>query len=806
MIRGILEDLRYAFRQLGKSPGFTTVAVVTLALGIGACAAIFSVVNSVLLRPLAFPEPDRVVAVTETFLPRFPEFSTAPGKYFVWQKQSKTIARFAAIRGASYNLTGKGEPVRLEAARLTASVLETYQVTPLLGRNFTAEEDTPGKNDVVILSHGLWQRQFGGRPDVLSQTIQLDGRSHTVVGVMPRQSPLPQKAEIFAPMAFADNDRTNFGGHFVRTFGRLAPGVTVEQASSEMNLIADRIGQQYPEAKGWALKLAPMLEQAVGEVRPILLSLLGAVGLLLLIACANVANLLLARATGRSREIAVRLALGASSGRIVRQLLVESLVLAVLGGLLGVLVAQGGLQAMLAMAPESLPRAKDIAVDGRALGFTFALALVTGVAFGLVPAFQASRVQLQETLKESSRSTSEGGRKQRLRGALVVGEVAVALTLLAGAGLLMRSFALLASVSPGFQAPGALVASVNLPGQKYQGGERKTAFLDQVLARLAALPGVVVVGAAQHVPFAGGQEMRGVEIEGRKTVDVQSMPVTNHYTVTAGYFRAMGIPLLRGRAFAESDRASTTRVAIINENMARKLFPGEDPLGKRITISNGPDRWRQIVGIAGDVKPDKLDGVVPLQTYEPYAQQPGTNINLVLRSAAEDGGASGGLPAAVRAAVHGVDPEQPVAKIRPMTDVVAESIGRQRFAMFLFAVFSGVALFLAAIGIYGVMAYSVSQRTAEIGIRMSLGAQTGDVLRLVMGQGGRLIALGIGTGLLLALGLTRLLDSMLFGVPTYDPPTFVAIAMVLATVAAAACLVPAGRATRVDPLTALRDK
>jgi putative ABC transport system permease protein len=739
------------------------------------------------------------MVVRETFLPRLPEFSVASGKYFVWQKEGRSFESLAAHAGGTYNLTGYGEPARLVGMRMTANALPTLRVQPALGRNFTAEEDTPGKETVAILSHGLWQRQFGGRPDVLGQRIQLDGRTFTIIGVMPARSPLPETTEIVTPIAFNNDDRQNFGGHSTSVYGRLAPGVTLEQARSELTALNERIGQQNPSGKGWGIKMMPALEAIVGEVQPVLISLLGAVGLLLLIACANVANLLLARATARSREIAVRAALGAGRGRIIRQLLVESVLLGVLGGAVGILVAEGGLAALMAFAPPSLPRASEVAVDGRAFAFAAALALLTGVAFGLAPALQATRMDLNNTLKESGRSAGASGGKHRLRATLVVVELAVALVLLAGAGLLMRSFTRLANVSPGFRPEGAVVTTASLPRAKYETPPQQAAFATEAVRQLATIPGVRAVGLAQRLPFAGGQEHRGFTIQGRPPATVAEMAITNHYTVSGDYFAAMGIPLLRGRVFDSRDGEKTPRVALINASIARKFFPGEDPIGKRLNITNGPDTWREIVGVVGDIKNRSLDAEVTLQTYEPFTQQPSRSVAAVLRA----DGPPPGL-ATVAAALHSIDPDLPVMRVRPLSEVVAESIARQRFAMLLFAVFSGTAVVLACIGIYGVMAYSVSQRTGEIGIRMALGAQPADILRLVLRQGGRLIALGLGAGLAGALVLTRFLESMLFGVSTYDPPTFAAIAVLLGLVAVLACALPARRATKVTPMSALR--
>jgi putative ABC transport system permease protein len=799
----IMNDIRFALRQLAKAPGFTAVALLTLAIGIGACAAIFSVVDGVLLRPLPFPEPDRVVVVRETFLPRLPEFGVASGKYPVWQQQASSFESLAASAVDAYNLTGtSGEPVRLDAIRMTANTLPTYRVQPELGRNFSPDEDEPDRDNVVLLSHGLWQRQFGGRTDMLGQSILLDGRAFTVIGILPATSPLPSHVDIFTPLALDDEDRRNFGLHKTSVFGRLRVGVTVDQAQAELAVISERIGQQYG-ARGWGVMVRPMLDYAVSEVRPVLRALLGAVGLLLLIACANVANLLLARATSRSKELAVRAALGANRGRIVRQLLIESVLLSLLGGALGMLVAEGGLAALLALAPSNLPRATEVGIDARVLAFTVVLALCTGLAFGMAPAFRAAAFDLNRSLKESGRGASEGGRRQRLRGALVVAEVAVALMLLAGAGLLMHSFARLQNVSPGFRPEDAIAVTLSLPPTKYSSDAEEAAFASQAATALGALRGVTSVGVTQRLPFGGSQEPRGLTIAGSPPVASRDLlPITNHYTVGADYLRAMGIPLLRGRTFDARDIASGARVALVNEAVAKKLFAGEDPIGQRISVTNGPDTWREVVGVVGDIKNQSLDGEVTFQSYEPFAQHPGTALTFVLRTA----GPVPGLAAAIRSTIYALDPEQPVARIRPLADYVAQSIARQRFAMLLFAVFSAVAVLLAAIGIYGVMAYAVSQRANEIGIRMALGAQSGDVLRLVVGQGGRLVGLGLLVGVAAALATSRLLESMLFGVCARDPATFLAIVALLALVAAVACLLPARRASRVDPMTVLRSE
>jgi putative ABC transport system permease protein len=798
----MMNDLRFAARQLVRAPGFTALALLTIALGIGACTAIFSVVNAVLLRPLPYPESDRLVVIRETNLPQFPEFSVAPGQYFSWLEQSTSWQSLAAFQRASYNLTGRGEPQLLMVQRVTASYLPTLRIQPALGRNFTLENETPGRDQVVILTHGFWQRQLGGRADVLGQVLQLDGRPFTVIGVMPASFQDDVRNQVYTPASYDAEDRAQHDAHYISVIGRLKPGLSLEQARSEMTVVADRLARELPDSnKGWGVKLSPMLEFAVGQVRPVLLALLGAVGFLLLIACANVANLLLVRATARAKEIAVRGALGAGRGRIVRQLLTESLLLSVLGGLLGVAVAYAGVSALLSLAPPDLPRAQEVSVDLGALAFSIGLAFLTGTAFGLVPALQVTRLDLQQTLKQGGRGATEGAHRHRLRGALVVGELAIALVLLVGAGLLMRSFVRLQQVDVGFQPDNALTMRVSLPDAKYKTPAEQTTFIDQVLRQLAAIPGVQAVGATQVVPLSGSDYNLAFSIQGRPPVTPQDMPSTNYYAVSPGYFRAMGIQLVRGRLLEPTDRADTTPVAVINETMARKYFPGEDPLGKQINITNG-DSWRRIVGIVRDVRQYDLERPFTVQSYEPVAQKPFDRLNFVIRTA----GPQAGLPAAIRAAVYQVDRSQPVASIRPLTELVARSMSRHRFAMILFGVFSAAALLLAGIGIYGVMAYTVRQRTGEIGVRIALGARTADVLGLVFRQGGRLLALGLAAGIAGALLLTRFLSALLFGVSAQDPLTFAAIACLLTFSAALACLLPARRALAVDPMTALRSE
>jgi putative ABC transport system permease protein len=797
-----MHDLRFACRQLAQSPGFTAVAVLTLALGIGACTAIFTVADGVLLRPIAYPESERLMVVHETFLPEYPEFSVSPANFRDYAGQADSFEGMAAIRDVGYSLTGEGEPVRLIAQRVTARYFELLRSPPALGRGFTADDDLAGKNAVVVLSHRLWQRRFGGRPDILNSTIRLDDQPHTVVGVMPPGFQRGGATELWAPMAFSDREAQQRGAHYLNMIGRLKPGVTSAQAQVQLETIARRLSAQYPDTnKNWGVRALPMLEYYTRGMRPALFTLLGAVGLLLLIACANLANLLLARATTRQRETAIRAALGAGRGRLLRQLLTESLVLAALGGGAGVLLAVGGLRVLLAFAPANLPRLAEVSLDAGVLAFTAGVALLTGLAFGLAPAWQSLRVNLVEALKDGARGGGAAARRHGLRGALVVAEIALALMLLAGAGLLLRSFGRLISTSPGFEPRGAVAIFIDLPRQAYGKPEKCNVFAEALLARFRALPGVTHAGLTHVLPFSGDDYILGLEIEG-KPVPKSDLPSTNYFAATPGYFQAMGIPLLRGRDFTDADRTGSTRVVIVSQALAAAHFPGRDPLGQRISVTQGPQTWREIVGVAGDVKHYGIDAPTAPQTYEPFAQEPFPNLSFVVRTA--DPAAATTLAAALRREVRAVDPALPIARLEPLTGLVAGSLAQQRFALTLFGVFAGLALMLAAIGVYGVMACAVAQRTNEFGVRLALGAQPGDVLRLVAIHAARLVTLGLALGFAGTLAAGRLIASQLYLTSTRDPLVFAVIGLVLAAVAALACWLPARRATRVDPIIALR--
>ncbi len=801
-----MTDLRYALRQLLKNPGFTVVAILTLALGIGACSAIFSVVNGVLLRPLDYPNADRIVVIRESQPPEFPEFSTAPPNYIDWTQQAKSFEGITAYTNAQLNLTGEGEPQRLTGMRATANYFDVYGVKPFLGRWFSAEEDARGKNHVVILSHSFWQRVFGGAANVINRDLQLNGEPYSVIGIAPPGFGQQNKTEVWTPMAFKPEEISNDGrgGHYVSTAARLRPGVTVAQADAEMRVIAAQLARQYPDTnKGWTVFVMSMLDYSVRNVRVVLYTLFGAVGCVLLIACANIANLLLARATARHREISIRAALGAGRGRLVRQFLTESVLLAFCGGVAGLILAHWGLAALLALAPATLPRAATIHLDGTVVAFSLALSLLTGVIFGAAPAWLAAHTDVNEALKQGARGSTEGGARGGFRSALVILELAFALVLLGGAGLLARSFMQLTHVDPGFNPENATVLRLSLPEKKYAKPEQQAAFVDSLVERLQALPGVQATGVTHAMPLIGDWVMV-FAIDGRPALPLNEWPSANYYSVTPEYFRAMGIRLARGRVFTGRDDARAPRVAIINETLAHQFFPNEDPIGKRINIPLGAPGeltvWREIVGIVDDIKQYGVDKQTTSQCYEPFAQSPFDTLNVVVRTS----GSPSAMLSALRPEVYAVDKDQPIGSIRPLLEIMAEKISQQRFAMTLLSVFSIVALVIAAVGIYGVMAYSVVQRTGEIGIRMALGAQTRDVLRLVLAQAGKLVGLGLVTGLVATFVVARAMTSILYRTSTHDPLTLASITILLAAVALVACLLPARRATKVDPIVALR--
>jgi putative ABC transport system permease protein len=792
----LVQDLRHGARTLRSDLGFTMAAVATLALGIAACTAIFTVVNAVLLRPMPFPASDRLVLIRETLLPRFPDFDVSPQCVLAWRAQATGFSSIAAFHDGSYNLVDAGDPVRVSATRVTSNIFASLGVHPALGRDFVADEDVPDKSNVVVLAHGFWQRQFGGRADVVGRTIRLDGRAFTVVGVMPRGFVLDGPADLYTPAGYDPES----GVHNIKAVARLRSGVTFEQALAQLAVVAARIARDNEgPTRDAGVNLVPLLQARTGDVRASLLALLGAVGLLLLIACANVANLQLARATTRARELVLRASLGATRARLVRQLLTESVLLALLGGGFGVLLARAGIGALLALAPDALPRAQEIGLDGRVLALACLLSLITGIVFGLAPALAATRAQLDQGLRTAGSSTGHD-RRPRLLGGLVAAEIAVALVLLVGAGLLIRSFVRLQAVAPGFEPKGLTAMTLTLPDSKYPTGASQAAFAQHVVDQLAAIPGVASAGAVQGFPFAAKASPVFFRIGGRPVPP--QPPATDVFVVGGDYFRAMGITLLRGRDFDARDTATAPRVTLINEAMARAMFAGEDPIGQRIAATSN-ENWHQIIGVVADVKHDRLDAAPTLQSYAPVAQSPNEwpELTFTVRTTVP---VPAGLPAALRAAVLRVDSGQAITSVRPAGDWLMAAAARQRFTMMLFAVFSALALLLAAIGIYGVTSYAVAQRTAEIGIRMALGAQRRSILGLVARQAGPIIALGLMGGLLGARLLGGFLEALLFGIGAADPGTFAAIALLLTLVATLACAVPAARAAHVDPMRALR--
>ncbi|HWS87815.1 MAG TPA: ABC transporter permease [Pyrinomonadaceae bacterium] len=816
-MRTLLQDLRFGVRMLWKRPGFTAVAVVTLALGIGANSAIFSVVNGLLLRPLPYADSERL-AIIWTHSPgaNVAQDWPSPGQFEAVKAQANSFESLALAHGTSQNLAGETGAERIGAVRTTSNMFPLLGVRPLLGRVFLPEEDAPGRPPVVVLSHGLWQRRFGSDPNVVGRAVTLNGKSHEVVGVMPADFSLGyevmptvgsvQQAEVLLPLALDAEGRARQGDENYNVIGRLKPGATFEQARAELDQATRNLAQQFPEyyppSRAFSFSARPLLEQVVGDVRPALLVLLGAVGFVLLIACANVANLLLARAAVREKEMAVRTAIGAGRWRIVRQLLTESLALSFAGGVLGLLIAFWGLDALRALAPGNIPRLSNITLDARVLLFTSLVTIMTGVLFGLAPALRSSRVNLGETLKEGGRGLAGGG-GQRLRDALVVVEIALSLVLLAGAGLLVRSFMRVQQVEPGFDPRGVVSMRFAVTGTPYQ-GERSTEFFRQLLERARAMPGVESAGAVNSLPLSGTIGWGGITIEGYvPTTTGQEAIQADMRVAGVGYFETMRVPLLGGRHFDERDAAKDApKVVVIDEKMARTYWPGQEPVGKRLKVGGADSEapWLTIVGVVGGVKQYALDTDSRVTIYMPHGQNPSGTMYVVARTSGDAGALAQSLAREARA----IEPNVPVYDVKTMTERLSDSLARRRFAMTALGLFALVAMALAAVGIYGVMSYSVAQRTREIGVRVALGARRRDVLGLVLRRGMLLAALGIGAGLAGALPLARVLGSLLFGVSASDPVTYAAISLLLALAALLACYVPARRATKVDPMVALR--
>jgi predicted permease len=808
------QDVRYALRTLRKSPAFALIAVLTLALGIAANTAIFSVVDAVLLRPLPYADADRLVSIWNSYAePQLPRAALSPADFADFSEQHAGFTAMSALADRNVNLTGHDEPQRLQSYVVSPNFFRVLGVRALLGRTFLDEEGVGGRDRVAVLSHDLWRRTFGADSGVVGRTIQLSGTPHTVVGVMPPgvrfpDAPsflFPERAELWLPFSWERRRAEPRGDQFLRGIGRLGPGVTLERARQDLAVIAARLRAQYPDTYraeyGWMPVLVPMREQILGDSRPALLVLLGAVAFVLLIACANVANLTLARGAGRRKEIALRTALGAGRARLVRQLLTESVVLSAMGGALGLLLAVWLVRVLARLGPEDIPRLANAGVDVRVLGFTLAVTLLTGIVFGLVPALQQSRTDVQGALKDGGRGASEGAPRHRLRGTLVVAEVALAVVVLVGAGLLLRSFVRLQRVDPGFDARGVLTMQLSLPRTRYEGESQVAAFYTRLLDRLATLPGVSSAGAVHPLPLGGDGWGASFLVEGQPVAAGEAFPHADFAAVTPHYFRSMGIPLVAGRVFTARDDAGAPPVVVVDASLARQYWPRENPIGKRLNLAGQPDSvWSTVVGVVGHVRSGTLQQAGEPQIYLSYFQDVRGTMSVTIRGS----GDPMRLATSVRDVVRSLDADQPIAKMRVMDDIVARTTARQRFNLLLLSTFAASALLLAAVGIYGVTSYAVGQRTNEIGVRLALGALPGDVLSLVVGQGMRLVLLGVALGVAAALAVSRLMAGLLYGVGAADVATYVAIGALLSVVALLACYLPARRATHVDPATALR--
>jgi putative ABC transport system permease protein len=808
----LIQDIRFGLRMLLKSPSISVVATIALALGIGANTAIFSVVNAVLLRPLPFPNPDSLVAIFETDQQRgLSRGSHSYPNFFDLRAQNTVLEHVASYTSGDYIMTGRGEPARLQGVTVAADLFPVLGVQPMLGRTFLPDDDKPSSTRVAILSHDLFQKRFNSDPSLINQTITLDGKSFTVVGVMPRGFEFPiqnDPVELWTTLAGHASGKSPVtaqrGAHFLRVIGRLKPGVTQEQAQAELTAIASRLEQQYPDEntrKG--LRLESAHAALVGDIRPALLILLGAVACVLLIACANVANLLLARATSRHKEMAIRTALGASRARVIRQLLTESVLLSLLGGAIGLLLAVWWSDLLMALGKTNIPRAVEVGIDLRVLGFTLGVSLLTGLVFGLAPAFHSSKSELIDSLKEGGRGTSEGARRNKVRSGLVVVELAIAVVLLVGAGLLIQSLWRLQKVNSGLQPENVLTFNVGLSEVKYK-YDRQSQFFIDLRNRLESTPGVESASTIFPLPLSGDRFSISFEIESRPLAP-KDHPSGDFFTTGVGYFRTMGIPMINGRDFDDRDRHGSTPVVIITETFAKQHFPGEDPIGKRMkpgisSIEDEDSTMREIIGVVGDVRNRNLSTEARAAYYVPQTQVPFSQMVGVVKTTGEPRS----LIPAVTKEVAAMDQDLPLFGVKSMEEYLSASVAAPRFSTTLLSIFAAVALVLTVVGLYGVMSYSVAQRTNEIGIRLALGAQARDVLVMIVKQASLLIMLGLAIGLAGAYALTRLIASLLFGVTAKDPFTFAAVAVLLAVVALMACYVPALRATKVDPMEALR--
>ena len=806
----LIRDIRYAARGLLKQPVFAAIVLLTLGLGIGASTAIFSVVNSVLLRKLPYRQPDRIVAIQE-LSEKGTRVQVTSANFLDWRAQNTVFEHLAAIRVTTSNLALADYAERIDIAQTSANFFEVFGVTPTYGRFFIPTDEQAGHEPVVILSDGLWRSRFGSDPGLVGKPIKLDGRNYTVIGIAPPRFQYPDKTEAWlpplklVPELFPDQDVTQTRGMgYLAAVALLKPGVSLPQAAAEMETITSRLRQQYPESNNNRFnKVVSLHRHLVGDTDTMLWLLLGAVTFVLLIACANVANLLLANAASRQKEIAIRTALGASRFRVVRQLFTESALLALAGGAVGLLLSVWGVPLITKLLPREFPRLDEIQIDWRVLGFTLAASVLTGLLFGLAPVFHLTRFGVHDAMKESSHGAGGSVHRSRLRHALIVAEVALSVVLLAGAGLLFRSFLQLQSVNAGFTPEQVLTARLSPSGEKFKTDSDYIKYYENVLARIGALPGVREAGVINTLPLQKGPTFR-FRVEGRAPLPIDKWPPANYRSVSPNYFHVLNIPVLQGRPFSDRDNEQAPTVLLVNQSIAEKYFPGENVVGKRInfgrTDSNQQPIWREIVGVVADVKNMELKEQPEPEIYFSSLQSPFEAMSIVIRSSVEPGSLAG----AVRGAVAEVDKTVPVADIETMDRIVTESVMQPRFNMVLLGLFSAIALVLSAAGIYGVTSYTVTQRTHELGIRLALGAQLGDVLRLILKQGLAVILVGVSIGLAAAFLLTRLLRTLVFGISTNDPLTFIGITLLLSVVALIACYVPARRATKVDPLVALR--
>jgi putative ABC transport system permease protein len=809
----LIQDLRHAFRMLLKTPVFTFVVIFTLAVGIGANTAMFSIVNGVLLQGLPFRDADRIVDINEVER-RDPASggAIAPATFLDWQKMATTIEAMSAYAPRTYNVApASGEPERMRGAVTSTEFFDVLGVSPILGRQFTRNDAEPGQGQNVVLSYGLWQRYFKASPDVINQSVRLNGEPHTVVGVMPATLNFPQNAQFWVPASYdvpscggPGDPRGQRGAHCLRGVARLKPGISLQQANAELTTISDQLAKQYPEdASNFIGRATPLQDQLVGSARTPLLVLLGAVGCVLLIVVANVANLLMARASVRAREMAIRAAIGANRSTLMRQLLTESVVIALVGGALGVLLAFWSVDLILALDPGEVPRVAPIGVDGRALTFAIVLSMVTGILFGVVPAWQASKPQLQNTLKDNTRGTTGDGNRHIVRAGLVLAEVSISLVLLMGAGLLFRSLMALMDTPLGFTTPHMLTMTVAPTGENYRSPGQFLGYWNRVLDGVRAVPGVEQVSLSSSLPLGGGVSVLSFQPEGKPEMPSNQQPLAFYVEASPGYFSTMGIPVLRGREFEEKDAIEDPRTILISQAMAQREFPDADPIGRRFSFGPGEDgkpQWVEIVGVVGNVRQYRADRDPVPMVYAPYTASPARAQNLMIRTAGDPMAVAG----AIRAALQSLDPSLPISPPRTLDAVVGASLTQRKFNMTLLIVFAGIALVLAIAGIYGTVAYSVAQRTQEIGIRVALGASSREILGLVLFGALKPVAAGLAVGIVASFALTRALDRLVYGISTTDPATFISLPLVLAVVAFIAAMLPAMRATRVDPLEALR--